>query len=438
MLIDPRKFITGPFRPCPKCGKPEFGTLNVGDHYISRRCRECWHTDGERLPPLNKKIVYLDQMILSNMAKTLDPEWGKQRPQQDGYWARAFDALDRALKLQLIVCAYSRTHERESVVLPHFQVLRRLYEHLALGMELEWHTRIHYLQLTHAFRQKLHGEKVDYGLIPRERVLHGDLTAWAERIRVSVNWSAAYPDPEEVRRTRTRSGKAFETTFARWASEKKSFPEVYKFERQGYAETIVTLLREHLAAIQKANATREITDAVWNYRLEIEIVDGLCKVALQAGVAPEDAVKLVAEFLYSQEAFDAPANDISALLMAALARRAAAGQKPPSPGMWNDITTISAYLPYCDAMYLDDQCAELLREGPLDQKVVHATRVFSNKTREDFLEYVADLEREAGPAHTARVVDVYGEKWLTPYRAILVYERERQAKRKAEAQPRAE
>lgn len=98
MLIDPRKFITGPFRPCPKCGKPEFGTFHVGDHHISRQCRECRHAVGEHLPPLSKRIVYLDQMILSNMAKTLDPEWGKQRPQQDGYWATAFDALDRALE----------------------------------------------------------------------------------------------------------------------------------------------------------------------------------------------------------------------------------------------------------------------------------------------------------------------------------------------------
>lgn len=433
MLIDPRKFITGPFRACPKCGKAEFGTLDVGDHHISRRCRECWHTQGERLPPLSKKVVYLDQMILSNIAKTLDPEWGKQRPQQDNYWATAFDALDRAVKLQLIVCPYSRTHERESVVLPHFPVLRRLYEHLAEGIMFEWPTRIHTLQLAHAFRQTLVREQVDYRTIPRGRaVIDGDLTAWAERIRISVNLSMLGPDPDEVRRTRTRSGEAFDAIFARWAREKKSFAEVYEFERRGYVEVIVQLLRDHVVTIQNAATTGVITDAVWNYRLELDIVTALQRVAERAGLPALDAAKAVAEFLWSKDAFDAPLNDINALLMAALARRAAAGQKPPTPGMWNDITTISAYLPYCDAMYLDDQCVELLREGPLNERITYPTRLFSNKTRDDFLEYLTALEHDAGPAHLAKVVEVYGESWLTPYRTILQHEREREAKRKGE------
>lgn len=331
MLIDPRKFITSPFRACPKCGKLEFGTLNVGDHHISRRCRVCWHTQGEHLPRLNKKVIYLDQMILSNMGKTLDPQWGKERPQQDDYWARAFDALDRSVKLQLIICPYSRIHERESVVLPHFPVLRRLYEHLAIGIEFEWPTRIHYLQLTHALRQKLRGENVDYSQIPRQRVLHGDPTAWAERIRIGVDWPIANPDPAEVRRTRARSGEAFQASFERWAKEKKPFKEVYEFERQGHSDAISELLRGHFAALQTAAVTGVITDEVWNYRLEIEIVYGLLHVTEQAELRGADAARTAGEFLYSEEALNAPANEISALLMAALARRAAAGQKAANP-----------------------------------------------------------------------------------------------------------
>lgn len=429
MQIDPRNFITSPFTACPKCGQTQFGTMHVGDHHISRCCRICGHSEGERLPPLAKKVLYLDQMILSNMAKTLDPEWSKQRPQHDQYWSRAFDALDRAAKLQLVVCPVSRTHERESVVLPHFQVLRRLYEHLSVDTEFEWPVKVHERQVIHGFKQWLNGEAVDYTSFPRKQVIRSDLTAWAERMTIRVNWPIADPDADEVRRTRKETHEAMVAIWTRWAAEQKSFDEVYQFERQGKTGATIRLLRDHLARVEHYNKTGEWSDDIWNTRLEIDVVNHLLGIANNAGLASPEAIGRVTEFLYSADCFDAPANDVNALLMAALARRAAAGQKPVGTGMWNDINTISSYLPYSDAMFLDDECVGLLSEGPLNAKIRHSARLFSNKSRESFIEYLQELERTAGAEHVQRVVHVYGDSWLKPYRSILQHERERQLKR---------
>src|SRR5207245_5305076 len=136
------------------------------------------------------------------------------------------------------------------------------------------------------------------------------------------------------------------------------------------------------------------------------------------------------QFLFSDAAFDAPANNISALLMAAIARKAANGQKrPPSAGMWNDVTAIATFFPYCDAMFLDNECAGLLREEPLRSKLAKfGTKTFSSKTGDAFLQYLADLEKQAGEAHVQRVADVYGEDWSVPYRELLVHERERETR----------
>lgn len=68
-VFDPRMLVTGPLHPCPRCGKVEFGTLSVTDNVHSRRCRHCFHDQQERLPPLAKKLIYLDQMVLSEIAK---------------------------------------------------------------------------------------------------------------------------------------------------------------------------------------------------------------------------------------------------------------------------------------------------------------------------------------------------------------------------------
>ena len=45
-----------------------------GGHYLNRRCWTCLHKGpSERLPELNKKIIYIDQFAISNMMKSINP-----------------------------------------------------------------------------------------------------------------------------------------------------------------------------------------------------------------------------------------------------------------------------------------------------------------------------------------------------------------------------
>ena len=132
------------------------------------------------------------------------------------------------------------------------------------------------------------------------------------------------------------------------------------------------------------------------------------------------------DFLYSEEALSAPENHLSALLFAGLGYRAGNGQRRvPDKGTSNDIKFISAYLPYCDAMFIDNEFAQILGEPPVASQVNYPTKIFSNRTREDFLDYLADLETEADEDHVDRVVRTYGEEWLRPYRSLLEHERGR-------------
>jgi hypothetical protein len=97
--------------------------------------------------------------------------------------------------------------------------------------------------------------------------------------------------------------------------------------------------------------------------------------------------------------------------------------------MWNDIVAISSFLPYCDAMFLDNECAGLMREEPLKTKLGHfGTRIFSSRTGDEFLEYLNGLERDAGSDHVRLVAEVYGDDWSVPYRELLVNARQRQAR----------
>src|SRR5690348_16734239 len=60
-VFDPRVFILPPFRDCPSCGREgTYGVLMISGVRYTRRCRECWHADHYPLPPLEKKVIYLD------------------------------------------------------------------------------------------------------------------------------------------------------------------------------------------------------------------------------------------------------------------------------------------------------------------------------------------------------------------------------------------
>ena len=113
-MFDSRVFITGPRRPCPRCGQVKLGTLSVTNNLHTRRCGSCFHDEAEPLPPLAKRMVYLDQMVLSDIAKKLDLVWRDEKPHADDFWLEAFDRIDRLVKLQLIVCPNSPIHEVES------------------------------------------------------------------------------------------------------------------------------------------------------------------------------------------------------------------------------------------------------------------------------------------------------------------------------------
>jgi hypothetical protein len=253
-----------------------------------------------------------------------------------------------------------------------------------------------------------------------------------ERLRISINLAGLRPDPIIEQRVKDRSYAAMLQHFERWqAAKDMKFDDQYRAERRGLAVSYASLYNDHFSLMQRVYAEEApITEEVLDPRLEVGVVSVLLHLAKEAGHEQSDQFRIVSDFLFSDAAYDAPANDISALLLAAVARKAASGQRrPPSPGMWNDITAIASFLPYCDAMFLDNECAGLLREEPLRTKLARfGTRIFSRRTGGAFLEYLSSLEHDAGADHVQLVADVYGEDWNVPYRQILINERERRAR----------
>jgi len=140
------------------------------------------------------------------------------------------------------------------------------------------------------------------------------------------------------------------------------------------------------------------------------------------GISEEkDVNKKLSEFLYSETFEDAPYIKIASMFYAAMTRRAAhkGRRKPPGRGFLNDVKIISTLLPYCDAMFIDNECRSLLLEKPLCDDINYGTKVFSLSNKEEFLKYLDEAKQSVSEEHIKAVKEVYGSNWAKPYWGIF-------------------
>ncbi len=104
-----------------------------------------------------------------------------------------------------------------------------------------------------------------------------------------------------------------------------------------------------------------------------------------------------------------PQNKISAYLFAAVSRRVAAGEKKiVDRGLLNDISAVSTYAPYMDAMFLDNRFAALLSEEPLATEMNYKVRIFSLKNKDAFLAYLSEIEENTPDEVRDLAARIYG------------------------------
>ncbi|MDB2414229.1 hypothetical protein N9W34_00480 [Rickettsiales bacterium] len=76
--------------------------------------------------------------------------------------------------------------------------------------------------------------------------------------------------------------------------------------------------------------------------------------------------------------------------------------------MSNDIKMISTYMPYCDAMFIDKECASLLSEKPLCDDLQPKAKIFSLREKDDFISYLDSLISQASQDVISKANEIYG------------------------------
>jgi hypothetical protein len=110
---------------------------------------------------------------------------------------------------------------------------------------------------------------------------------------------------------------------------------------------------------------------------------------------------------------DAPFVKLQSLMFAAIAMRAAQGQKdPPNEGTATDTDTVAHLLPYCDAMFMDNGCRSLLLDVPTALRPPETAKVFSLNVKTQFLDYLRSIRDGISAEHVQAIREVYGDDHL--------------------------
>ena len=402
-------FERAPFEACPKCRAPgSFGILSAGGSTLQRRCKTCRYGHSEVLPDLDKKVVYLDQFAVSEIFKV---KAGTRNAAAGGqvFWEEVEARANRAYLLQQIIFPTSDIHRDETIVSPFGNELGLAHEMLSGDVSFNSVNEIELSQALAYAEAYLQGKPAPDLDFEVDEILEGKRNDWLPDMHVTASMDYGI-FAEELRNRRQEAASNFAPLWQRWLRDKPTFADILNHEladfgrmKRGALRHAAERAQEALEAGHGSGFVDKMSHPTLN---EFDHLKALFK---EAGFAPDQLTSKVYEFWDWPENQKMPVHRISAYLFAALARRLASGQKRlPSRGMMNDVNAISAYGPFVDAMFLDNECASLLIEEPLRSQIKLKAKIFSTTTGDAFVEYLRQLELQTPDDVRESASEIYG------------------------------
>lgn len=442
MKITRRDFISGPYKQCPNQSCLAEGTFGVfmnieGSRSYTRECIQCAHTESYALPQIKKKVLYLDQFVISNLVKLLDKSHpSHEKIKSDSFWEALFIKLEAASKSQAIVCPDSFYHQDESLTGKiDFRFMKRLYEHFSSGKTLNPSIIVERNQVAQHFEAWREERKAEFNFDPQEIAFERDLHTWSVGLRISVGGRPYPGQVENLQKTNAMTEEQLKAVWERWKNEKNvGFVARAREETGGLGKGLITAVRQF--AERRARAMARIV-AGENYEMDLDdfmppmsndILEALMRTARSKGLSEQQVAETIVRYFNDIDALlEIPYVRISSVMFAGLAHRAANGQKKP-PRSTADVQFISSYLPYCDALFVDKESASLLKEFPKNTPEYlrlkeFPAKIFSLNSKKDFLDYLDELVADIPSDQIEILKDMSGNDYNKPYWSIIEHEK---------------
>jgi len=365
---------------------------------------------------LSKKIIYIDQFALSYMVRALHPDMKATGNRNvDIFWVRLFKKLDRLIKMQVIICPQSDFHFQESILSNFFEPLEKMYHLLSRGSKFINKYQIRKLQIKNSVRKWVTCQGDHPVIDSPDSVIDRDINIL---LPVKFNYNPTHYSKEYEDKLR----KLRENIHQQWIREFYIWQEHADVKFEDWVEDFyLSLIKEilHTLPYNLKHIVCLPDNKIHNIKLSkfllesIDLIYIIKSVFYQEGIINNDIWLKIWNYLQSKSFREIPFIKLYSLFYASFARKAGSGQrKNPDRGMTNDLNMLSLLLPYCDVMFIDNQCRGCLEEKDVQERLEYSTKIFSLSSREEFLTYLDELEENIPADFRKRVIELYGESQI--------------------------
>lgn len=378
---------------CPGCNRPDaFGNVAVRPDHVLRGCKRCRYSERVQLPPLSKKIIYLDQFFFSAAFR-----------ERDTRFLEAAELIRRATANQVLLAPFSSIHEDETHQWRGFggrnkDELMQFIKAASRGHEFEPSYRVEHDQILQAFEAFLEDCPAEFD-VRRRLALEADVDHWEDYFRIDVGGDRG--NIELIRDLKKQSIDGLvDDVFPVWRASAATFDEHVTIERSDAARYYVKFYTDYLRRIISGDYT-----AVYDSPIASMIVQDMLHMLPDDIGFPEQWAR-IQRFFASEHFANAPNEWISPRIFAVLreqvrhgAYRDAEQAKRRLSGFLTDVKHISVYAPFVDAMVIDQPMAAIVTDGRIDLPGRYGTRIFSLNNWQALVTWLQSLIGSMSAAH---------------------------------------
>lgn len=373
------RFILGA---CPACKRADsFGNIDVYKSHVIRGCKQCRYRERVDLPPVNKKLMYLDQYFFSHAFRAGDSKFLDAAAQ-----------ISKLVDMQLLSVPYSTVHEDETHQWEHREELMSFIKATARGAEFRPDYEVESTQLINAFGAWLKGSPSEY--IPeRADAIRDDVDTWDGYYRIEIGRYMG--DIELIRDLKSETTKGLLGLFAAWRKATSTFNEDCNAEFAASGRSYIDSFFEYVARIAGGDDS-----AMFNAPIQSMVLQSLLH-CLPSDTPDDERLKRCAQFLFSDHFRSTPYQWLNAHILATLKATVREGAYTNADraqkrlnGFFYDLKHIATYAPYVDAFLMDAPMAELVARQTIGLEKRFGVRVFSRSNWNEMLTWLAGLEQQ--------------------------------------------
>lgn len=385
---------------CPGCKQENcFGNVDVYGDHVLQGCQHCRYSHGLTLPPIRKKVIYLDQFFFSGAFRG-----GNER------FVQAAERIAQLAEDQLIVAPYSSIHEDETHLWrDHADQLYPFIKQASRGAELERASEVEREQLWRAFRAWLAGGPPEHVLDMEDALEKEHIEDWDGYVRIEVGGYLG--DPQFLAQLKRQSVEALVDGFPGWRQSQRTFDEDVAAENMAAAQGFIGTYLEFVLRVGRGDI-----DALFESPAMAMFVQGFMFL-LPDEMPPDEKLRRCWQFFASDHFKLVPTQWLASHMFATLKAQVKAGSYINREralnrlsGVFFDIKHISIYAPYVDAFIMDQPMAELVSHPGVRLTERYGTRVFSLNNWDELFAWFDELEAGMSAEHRRCVLDAY------PYR----------------------